>query len=280
MLPTKTDVVIIGGGPTGLALAIALQQAGVDYLLIEKLAEGQGTSRAAVLHAHTLDALEGLGVTDQLVARGLKLDRFAIRDRDRELLGLRFAGLPSGHAYLLMLPQDVTEAVLAARLRDLGGRIHRGVTAVAVAETASGVRVDVEDGGAPASISARFVVGADGMRSIVRDRRRDRVRRWHLRRVPSCWRTSRWTGRSAGTRSRCSSRRRGWWWSRRFRAEPSASWRRWRARRSTRTSPMCRRSSTRAVRRRSGRRCGRWCGARGSACITGWRRPTAGGGSC
>ena len=59
MLPTRTDVVIVGAGPTGLALAIALQQAGVDHLLIDKLADGQSTSRAAVLHAHTLDALEG-----------------------------------------------------------------------------------------------------------------------------------------------------------------------------------------------------------------------------
>ena len=74
MLPDKTDVLIVGAGPTGLALAIALRQAGVDHLLIDKLAAGQNTSRAAVLHAHTLEMLEPLGVTDALVERGLKLD--------------------------------------------------------------------------------------------------------------------------------------------------------------------------------------------------------------
>ena len=57
MLPTRTDVLIVGAGPTGLALAIALQQAGVDHLLIDRLPEGQNTSRAAVIHAHTLDML-------------------------------------------------------------------------------------------------------------------------------------------------------------------------------------------------------------------------------
>jgi 2-polyprenyl-6-methoxyphenol hydroxylase-like FAD-dependent oxidoreductase len=168
MLPTKTDVVIIGAGPTGIALAIALQQAGVDHVLIERLAEGQTTSRAAVLHAHTLDTLDALGVADDLAARGLRLDRFSIRDRDRALLGLRFGDLASRHSYLLMLPQDDTETVLAERLRALGGRIHRGVTASAVTDTGSGVRVEVTGAGGEAAISARYVVGADGMRSIVR----------------------------------------------------------------------------------------------------------------
>ena len=70
MLPTSTDVLIVGAGPTGLALAVALQQAGIDHLLIDKLAEGQNTSRAAVIHAHTLEALEPLGVADELTAAG------------------------------------------------------------------------------------------------------------------------------------------------------------------------------------------------------------------
>ena len=68
--PTETDVLIVGAGPTGLSLAITLQQAGIRHVLIDKLAEGQNTSRAAVIHAHTLDVLETLGVTDQLPHAG------------------------------------------------------------------------------------------------------------------------------------------------------------------------------------------------------------------
>ena len=58
MFPSETDVLIVGAGPTGLSLAATLQQAGIRHVLIDKLAEGQNTSRAAVIHAHTLEVLE------------------------------------------------------------------------------------------------------------------------------------------------------------------------------------------------------------------------------
>ena len=78
MLATNTDVLIVGAGPTGLALAIALQQSGIDHVLIDRLPQGQNTSRAAVIHAHTLEMLEPLGVVDDLTWRGLKLGHFAV----------------------------------------------------------------------------------------------------------------------------------------------------------------------------------------------------------
>ena len=165
---TQTEILIIGAGPTGMALSIALHQAGVDHLLLDRLSEGQNTSRAAVIHAQTLDSLATLGVTDQLVARGLKVGNFTVRDRDAALVRLRFDALPSGHPYLLMLPQDMTEEVLAARIATLGGVIHRGVTATRVEQDGTGARVRVNGPDGEQVISARYVVGADGMHSLVR----------------------------------------------------------------------------------------------------------------
>jgi len=169
MIPDHTDVLIVGAGPTGLALAIALQAAGVGHVLVDRLPAGQNTSRAAVLHAHTLEELESLGVTEALVARGRKVRHFALRDRDRRLIGLDFAHLPSRHNYLLMLPQDETERVLADRLAALGGRIHRGVAATAIVQHPDHAEVTLATPEGETRIAARYVVGADGMRSLVRE---------------------------------------------------------------------------------------------------------------
>ena len=102
----NTDVLIVGAGPTGLALATTLMRAGIEHVIVDKLSTGQNTSRAAVIHAHTLEVLEHLDVSKRLVDEGLKLATFTIRDRDRVLARLRFDTLPTPHSYLLMLPQD------------------------------------------------------------------------------------------------------------------------------------------------------------------------------
>jgi len=168
MTDESTDVLIIGAGPTGLALSIALHQRGVRHLLIDRLQQGQNTSRAGVIHAQTLESLRGLGVAERMTALGLKLDAFSIRDRDRPLLRLGFRHLPSAHPYLLMLPQNVTEAVLAERIAELGGNIQRGVTAESVEQGPDGVRVTLSGSSGQRVIAAKWVVGADGMHSLVR----------------------------------------------------------------------------------------------------------------
>lgn len=167
-MKTQTDVLIVGAGPTGMALSIALLQAGIDHLLVDRLVEGQNTSRAGVIHAQTLDSLASLGVTEDLVARGLKVDKFSVRDRDAALLSLSFDALPSEHPYLLMLPQNITEEILAAHIAKLGGEIHRGLTATSVEQNAKGAQVTVSGADGEQLIKARYVVGADGMHSLVR----------------------------------------------------------------------------------------------------------------
>lgn len=169
MLPEHVDVLIVGAGPTGLALANKLQKEGVDHLLIDALEAGQNNSRAAVIHAHTLEMLEEAGLASPLVAEGMALSRFTIRDRDRPLLGLDFSELPSAFRYLLMLPQSATEALFAGRLEGQGGSIHRGVSALAARAENGGAIVRVNAGDAEREVRARYVIGADGMHSRIRE---------------------------------------------------------------------------------------------------------------
>ncbi len=172
MLPTKADVVIVGAGPTGLALAATLAKSGVDFVLLDKLSEGANTSRAAVVHARTLEVLETLDVTDRLRAEGLVVPKFTVRDRDRALLTIRFDRLPTRYPYTLMIPQDRTEAILLGRLSELGGQVHRPYTLTDLRQDGTGavVTVKADGNGPPQTIQARYVIGADGMHSTVRER--------------------------------------------------------------------------------------------------------------
>jgi len=161
------DVLVVGAGPSGLTLAAALVQRGVRVPVVDRQAEGANTSRAAVVHARTLEVLEPLDVARRLVARGLQAQRFTIRDRDSVLMPISFDDLPTRYPYTLMVSQAVTESVLLERLTELGGRVLRPRSVVDLQQDASGATVTLDDG---RRLRARYVVGADGMHSTVRQR--------------------------------------------------------------------------------------------------------------
>ena len=160
-----TDVLVVGAGPTGLALAAALRAKDVHCTVIDRQAEGANTSRAAVVHARTLEVLEPLGVTPELLRRGVPAQRFTIRDRDRVLVPIAFDQLPTRYPFTLMVSQAETEQVLLQRLLDLGGQVLRPRTLAGLAQQADHAVATLEDG---SRILARYVVGADGMHSAVR----------------------------------------------------------------------------------------------------------------
>jgi 2-polyprenyl-6-methoxyphenol hydroxylase-like FAD-dependent oxidoreductase len=166
-LPAHTEVAIVGAGPTGLALAVTLASAGVEFVIVDRLAEGRNTSRAAVVHARTLEVLDDLGASAELIARGIPVTRFAVRDGSRRLLTVPFDGLPTPHPYTLMVPQYETEAVLLDRLRELGGDVHRPWEVDTIVQGDDGVTLTMSTG---ETLGARYAVGADGMDSVVRQR--------------------------------------------------------------------------------------------------------------
>ncbi|MFB6619722.1 FAD-dependent oxidoreductase [Streptomyces sp. NPDC056367] len=168
-LPATTDVAVVGAGPTGLALAVTLAEAGIDFVLLDRQAEGANTSRAAVVHARTLEVLDELdpsrALSAELIGLGIPVGTFRIRDGARPLAAIGFAGLPTAHPYALMVPQDRTEAVLLARLRALGRDVHRPYEVTAITQDADGVTLTTATG---ETLRAGHAVGADGMHSAVR----------------------------------------------------------------------------------------------------------------
>jgi len=170
-LPASTDVVIVGAGPTGLTLACVLAARRIPFVIVDRLGESANTSRAAVVHARTLEVLEELQVADRLVARGHIVPRFTLRDRDQVLATIHFENLPTRYPYTLMLPQQITEAVLLQRLRELGNDVFRPLMLNDLRQDNDSAMVSVSaDGKEPVAVRARYVVGADGMHSTVRER--------------------------------------------------------------------------------------------------------------
>jgi 2-polyprenyl-6-methoxyphenol hydroxylase-like FAD-dependent oxidoreductase len=168
-LPKATDVLVVGGGPAGLSLGAELKRLGASALIIDQQLEGENTSRAAVIHARTLEVLEPLGATAELIARGLKVAVFRVRDRDRVLLTIPFDGLRTAFPFTLMCPQNQTEAVLMDRLRAFGGDVIRPARLLSVQSTESGVETIIDHGGEHKIVAARWIVGCDGAHSVVRD---------------------------------------------------------------------------------------------------------------
>ncbi|HYZ67956.1 MAG TPA: FAD-dependent monooxygenase [Mycobacterium sp.] len=161
-----TDVLIAGAGPSGLTLAASLVSKSVATTVVDRQPAGANTSRAAVVNARTLEALGDLDVSRRLVKEGVQAPRFTIRDGRHTLIPVDFSGLPTDYPYSLMVPQSTTERLLLDRLTELGGAVLRPKTLTMVTQDLDGVTAAFDDGDV---IRARYVVGADGIHSTVRE---------------------------------------------------------------------------------------------------------------
>ena len=163
------EVVIVGAGPTGLALGAELKRLEISSLILDRLEAGANTSRAAVVHARTLEVLEPLGVTPELIQEGIIVPIFRVRDRNRILTSISFAELDTKYPFTLMCPQNRTEAILLQRLQSLGGDVQRPCDVVAVRPGEQDVQVQFKSGVELKTVHTKWVVGCDRMHSLVRD---------------------------------------------------------------------------------------------------------------
>ncbi|PRX96216.1 FAD-dependent monooxygenase [Allonocardiopsis opalescens] len=178
--PLDTDVLVVGAGPVGLALACELRRHGVRCRIADRAPGPATTSRALGVQARSLEVFEDIGVTGRMLAAGTRAGGLTVYDRDRPVLHMSLRHVSdSPYRYLLVLPQSRTEAILADRLAELGGAVERGLelrelrTEGGEAGPDGGVlaefaRPGAGGGGTAARIRARWVVGCDGARSTVR----------------------------------------------------------------------------------------------------------------
>ena len=127
--PQNPDVVVVGAGPVGLVAACELARRGVAFRIIDKLAEPTGESRAIAIHARSCDALDRMGVLDDLIATGVKSTAMNMFANGKKMFRAPLDTVDSPFAYTLITAQTETERVLTDHLTGLGVTIDRGLDA-------------------------------------------------------------------------------------------------------------------------------------------------------
>ncbi|TCO19030.1 2-polyprenyl-6-methoxyphenol hydroxylase-like FAD-dependent oxidoreductase [Kribbella steppae] len=157
-----TDVIIAGGGPTGVMLASELRLHGVDVLVLEKLAEPTKEVRALGLHARSVEVMDQRGLLERFLELGTQ-----------HPVGNHFAGiakpqtvrLDTAYPFTLGIQQPIVERLLTEHATELGVEIRRGAELGGVSQDDDGVTAELADG---TQLRSRYLVGCDGGRSAVR----------------------------------------------------------------------------------------------------------------
>jgi 2-polyprenyl-6-methoxyphenol hydroxylase-like FAD-dependent oxidoreductase len=168
----RTDVLIVGAGPTGLALALFLTRMGVGVRIIDKTAAPGTTSRATVVHARTLEFYRQVGVADHCVNDGAKFAGINLWVSGRHVARAPFDNLgePLTHfPFVLIYPQDKQEAMLVAELERLGVNVERQTELVSFEQLDAGVSAQITASGSTQTCRAEYIAGCDGAHSRVRE---------------------------------------------------------------------------------------------------------------
>lgn len=165
------QVLIVGAGPTGLTLALWLRKQGVAIRIIDKN-DGPGeTSRALAVQARTLEFHRQLGVVDDVLAEGVKIEALGIRTHRGLVAQVRLGEFGAGltrYPYAFALPQDVHERILIDHLAREGVTIDRRTELLRFVQDQKGVEAILQHDNATEIVRVDYLCGADGAHSVVR----------------------------------------------------------------------------------------------------------------
>ncbi len=168
----KTDVIIIGAGPTGLSLACQFARYGVDFVVVEKNEGVTPFSKAIGVHARTLEIYEQIGLANKAIERGAIAGKIRLL-ADGEVRGeLDLSNIGedlSSYPFMLILEQSKNEQLLYEYLQKHRKEVLWKTTLESFSQTEAGITARLKtDDGASQVIEAKYLVGCDGPKSRVR----------------------------------------------------------------------------------------------------------------
>lgn len=167
----REPVVVVGGGPAGLALATSLMLRDVAVVVVEAEPKLPHDLRAGTFHPPTLEMLHEIGIADALLAIGIRVPRWQIRGRSEGVIVEWDLGLiadETPYPFRFHCEQFKLTPLLLARFAALGGTVRFGNVYRDAEQDGDGVRLRVETPNGLETMRASYVVGADGGRSAVR----------------------------------------------------------------------------------------------------------------
>jgi 3-(3-hydroxy-phenyl)propionate hydroxylase len=170
-LVQRDPVLIIGGGPAGLAVAVNLALANVPSLVFEAEASLPRDLRAGTFHPPTMEMLDRIGVGQDFLAMGIEVPRWQIRGRAEGVIvewDLSLLADETPYPFRFHCEQFKLTPLLQARLERLGGTVRMAHRFIDATQDASGVTARFETPNGVESVRGSYLVGADGARSAVR----------------------------------------------------------------------------------------------------------------
>jgi len=164
-----TPVLIVGAGPVGLTLAMALGRRGVPLRIIDKAAARTDKSKALVLWPRTLELLDIQACAQPFLDAGVKASGARIVARQHMLVHLQFKNARSVYPYALMIPQSETERVLEDQLASMGVQVERNVELISFTDDGDSATAVLRSGdGRDETLACAHLAGCDGAHSTTR----------------------------------------------------------------------------------------------------------------
>ena len=163
-----TDILIVGAGPVGLFLANECARRNLRWRIIETHPSQSAHSKALAIFPRTLEIFDMAGVAQPFLQAANRVTSVAVITHGHKLAQMPFQPEETPYSFVAMVPQDVTEKILAEELQRKGGHVEYETTFVSARQENDYVEATLDHRGERTTVRAAFLVGCDGAHSAVR----------------------------------------------------------------------------------------------------------------